>query len=230
METLAFIPARGGSKRLPGKNIRLFAGKPLIHYSIAFARASGLSRIVVSTDDESTMECAQSLGAEVIIRPDEISGDSATSASAANHCLKTLAGQGYAPDVFVTLQVTNPLRPRSLFEDALSIFNSVNCDSVIGITENKHKLGKLKEGYFLAESYLPGTRAQDLEPLYFENGLIYLSKPELINRGEIFGKKIQTLKCEDLYASGDIDTLFDFELAELIFNKYSHLFNYLHTS
>ena len=59
---------------------------------------------------------------------------------------------------------------------------------------------------------------------------MYLSKPEIIIRGKIFGKKIQTLECENIYAIGDIDTLFDFELAELLYNKYSHLFNYLQTS
>jgi CMP-N-acetylneuraminic acid synthetase len=227
METLAFIPARGGSIRLPRKNIMPFAGKPLIQYSISFAKSVGIKRIVVSTDDEEIMAYAKFSGAEVILRPSELSNDIASTASVARHCLQTLSENGYFPDAFITLQVTNPLRPQQIFQDALRVFKSISCDSVISVTENKHKMGKLNAGYFLPETYNPGTRTQDLMPLYYENGLIYISRPDIIMQGEIFGNKIQTLICDELYAIGDIDTQFDFTLAEHIYFKYNHLFEYL---
>jgi CMP-N-acetylneuraminic acid synthetase len=228
LETLAFIPARGGSKRLPGKNIKLLAGKPLIYYSIAFAKSAGIDRIVVSTDNNDIADCARHLGAETIIRPTELASDQAPSSAAATHCLKDLAGQGYYPDAFVTLQPTSPLRPRTLFEAALNVFQTFKCDSVIGVTANKHKLGTIDGGFFKASSYVPGTRAQDLDPLYFENGLIYITRPDVINSGEIFGSSIQTIICDELYATADVDTLFDFELTESILTKYNHLFKYLY--
>jgi N-acylneuraminate cytidylyltransferase len=228
MKTLAFIPARGGSKRLPGKNSKLFAGKPLISYSIAFARYCGMDKIIVSTDDREIASIASSSDAEVVMRPAELSGDTATTSIAAKHCMETCIREGYHPDLFVTLQPTNPLRPQSLFADALHAFNEAPCDSVISVSLNKHKLGTVDgNNCFQPQTYQPGTRSQDLNRLYYENGLIYLSKPENVLQDKLFGDAMRTITTDELYATADIDTLFDFELAEFIYHNNQHLFTYL---
>jgi N-acylneuraminate cytidylyltransferase len=111
MKYLAIIPARGGSKGIPRKNIRPLAGKPLLAYNIEAARNSRyIQRVVVSTDDPEIARVAQQYGAEVVWRPAEISGDTASSESALLHTLATLREQeSYAPDVLVFLQCTSPL-------------------------------------------------------------------------------------------------------------------------
>src|SRR4051812_25397472 len=99
MKSLAFIPARGGSKRLPGKNVKLFCGKPLIYYSIAFARHNRFDRIIVSTDDQEIALIAERFGAQILMRPDYLSGDSASTASAAKHCLEAVQSAGFTPGI-----------------------------------------------------------------------------------------------------------------------------------
>jgi N-acylneuraminate cytidylyltransferase len=226
MNSLAFIPARGGSKRLPGKNIMNFGGKPLIYYSIAFAKYNRISRIIVSTDDSKIASVAESYDAEVLQRPIHLAGDEASTASAARHCLLDQQSKGFFPDCFVTLQPTNPLRPQELFAEAIRSWDA-DCDSVISATINRRKYGVVREGFFQPLNYSPGLRSQDLETQYFENGLIYLSHPSVIEQADIFGSKVKTIITDELYSMVDIDTAFDFELGEKLLSSYPQLFAYL---
>ncbi|MFN3665676.1 MAG: cytidylyltransferase domain-containing protein [Sediminibacterium sp.] len=226
MRSLFFIPARGGSKRLPGKNVMLMAGLPLIQYTIAFAKYCRADKIIVSTDDEEIANVAVKCGAEALMRPVELSSDTAKTAAAAQHCLFEMTSAGFSTDVFVTLQPTNPLRPQDLYTQALARF-SHECDSVISVTVNKHKLGMVENGFFTATSYSPGMRSQDLSSLYYENGLIYLSNPSKVIEGELFGSKIKTIAVPELYSIADIDERIDFKLAELIYQNNIGLFEYL---
>jgi N-acylneuraminate cytidylyltransferase len=226
MKSLFFIPARGGSKRLPKKNIKLYNGLPLIQYSIAYAKFCNANKIVVSTDDDEIAEIAKTCGSEIIIRPPELAMDSSKTSSAAKHCLLSFEEQGFKPDVFVTLQPTSPLRPESLYVDCLKKFNN-KFDSVISVSKNKYKLGKLENDIFIPNSYKIETRSQDLLQLYFENGLIYLSKPEYIAKDEFLGENIGTIITDNIYATADIDDEFDFDLSLFIFNRYPEKFNYL---
>lgn len=227
MKTVAFIPARGGSKRLPRKNIALFAGKPLIYYSIALAKSfPQVERCVVSTEDDEIAAIALSLGAEVIRRPMELAADTAPTASAARHVLQTLAGEQYFPDAFITLQPTCPLRPHELLLQAIELFYSHHPDSVLTVSRNHHKLGEIKQDFF-APYYLPGTRSQDMPSTFYENGLIYVTKPSLIMENEdLFGQRMFPLLTEPLYSMGDIDSALDFEIAEFLFQKYRQHFAY----
>ncbi len=224
---IAFIPARGGSKRLPGKNIKLFAGQPLINYSIAYAKYHGIEKIVVSTDSNEIGEIADKNGVEILLRPAEISGDNASTSDAAKHCIEHYTNQGISFNSFITLQPTNPLRPENLLKEAYKCFTEKECDSVISVNLNKHKIGKIDKGFYKPESYKTETRSQDLEPLFFENGLIYITRPEKVLAGDLFGKKIQTVETEELFGMADIDTLLDFELCEFLYKKYFNLFKYL---
>jgi len=226
MKSLAFIPARGGSKRLPGKNIKLFCGKPLIYYSIAFAQHNRISKVIVSTDDDEIAAVAATYGAEILRRPIELSSDEATTGAAANHCLLDQRAKGFEPDIFVTLQPTNPLRPLELFQEALKIWDST-CDSVISVAMNRHKFGTIEDGYYNPLNYSPGIRSQDLKLLYHENGLIYLTHPSVIEKSDIFGSKTKTLLTDEISSLIDIDTELDFELGEHIMKIYSGKFSYL---
>lgn len=213
MKTLAIIPARGGSKRFPGKNIHLLNGIPLIVYSIKYAQFHGASTIVVSTDDDTIADISRAFGAEVINRPPALSVDTSTTLDAVYHALLDLENNGNNFDLVITLQPTNPLRPKHLWQDALNKF-SLHPDSVMSVSLNHLKLGKLsEEGLFIPETYQPGQRTQDLDQLYFENGLFYLTTPELIKQKQLFGKNVQTVITLNQF-SVDIDYMHDLMFAE----------------
>ena len=142
MKNIAIIPARGGSKRLANKNILLLGGIPLIAHSILEAQknATIIDDIYVSTDDRQIKEIALSFGAKVIDRPAQLSGDLEPTVTALKHVLASIPDQVSA--VFL-LQPTNPLRPDNLISDAFSLFQKNNSDSLMTITRNHQKLGKL---------------------------------------------------------------------------------------
>lgn len=230
MKYVAVIPARGGSKRLPGKNIKDFCGKPLIYYSIIRAiQCKHIDAVYVSTDDFEIAEVANKHGAKVIIRPDDISTGTATTTSVLSHALKELNNSGFFPEAVVTLQATNPLRKSDLIENAIKIFETKkdSVDSVVSVSENKHKLGKILNGHFHPLLYNLEQRSQDIEKLFFENGLLYITKSDIILQKEsVFGDKIYPFITDNIFGMIDIDTLSDFELGELVFEKYKNELNF----
>lgn len=214
MKTIAIIPARGGSKRLPEKNIKLLDGLPLIAHSILFAKSNSdiISEIYVSTDDEKIKEIAIQYGAKVINRPTELSGDLEPTVSALKHVLSTIENV----ENIVLLQATNPLRPKGLLKEAFGFFQNNNCDSLFTVTRNHQKLGKIVNDKFTPFNYEIGQRSQDLEPLYYENGLLYISKAKLILENIIISENAFPLQVNHLFAAVDIDTQEDFDYAEYI--------------
>jgi N-acylneuraminate cytidylyltransferase len=136
MEVLAIIPARGGSKGIPGKNLAELAGRPLISYMIESALgAKSISRLVVSTDDESIAEVSRENGAEVVMRPPEISGDEASSESALLHTLAHLKdSEGYKPELVVFLQCTSPLTTSEDIDGTVAILLKEEADSALAVT------------------------------------------------------------------------------------------------
>ena len=214
MKTIAIIPARGGSKRLPQKNIKLLDGLPLIAHSILFAKANLdiIDDIYVSTDDEKIKEIALQYGAKVIDRPAELSGDLEPTVSA----LKQVLSMVENVENVVLLQATNPLRPVSLLKEAFEIFQNENCDSLFTVTRNHQKFGKIFNDKFLPFNYEIGQRSQDLEPLYFENGLLYISKAKLILENSIISEKAFPLQVNHPFATVDIDTQEDFDYAAFV--------------
>jgi CMP-N-acetylneuraminic acid synthetase len=214
MKTIAIIPARGGSKRLPQKNIKLLDGLPLIVHSILFAKANSaiISDIYVSTNDEKIKEIAIQYGAKVIDRPDVLSGDFEPTISALQHAISTIENV----ENVVLLQATNPLRPVDLLKEAFEIFQNNNYDSLFTVTRNHQKFGKIFNDKFIPFNYEIGQRSQDLEPLYFENGLLYISKAKLILENIIISEKAFPLQVNHTFATVDIDTQEDFDYAEYI--------------
>lgn len=220
-KTIAIIPARGGSKRVPNKNIIEFNGLPLLVHSIKFAQANSelIDDIYVSTDNEQIKKVARQYGAKVIDRPAELSGDFEPTVTAIKHTLSVIDDE---VDNVVLLQATNPLRPKNLLKEAFVIFEKKNVESLFTVTRDYKKLGKIVDKTFRPYNYKIGQRSQDLEPLYYENGLLYITKATLINQDTIFNGDAYPLVTEHVFGTIDIDTLEDFDLAKIMLKTYNN--------
>jgi CMP-N-acetylneuraminic acid synthetase len=217
-KTIAIIPARGGSKRLPNKNILALGNYPLLAHSILYAQANSdiIDEIYVSTDDEKIKEIAFQFGAKVIDRPKEISGDLEPTITTLQHVLQSVNGD---VENVVLLQPTNPLRPENLLIECFNIFKETGSDSLFTVSQNHHKLGKIVASKFIPFNYEIGQRSQDLEPLFFENGLLYITKSMSILEGKIISENAFPFVVNHIFAHVDIDTQDDFDYAEYLLNK-----------
>ena len=219
-KTIAIIPARGGSKRLPNKNILLLNGIPLIAHSILYAIANNeiIDQVFVSTNDNEVKKIALQFGAKVIDRPENISGDFEPTVSALRHVLESINDNEI--ENIVLLQPTNPLRPENLLNEAFAKYQELNCDSLFTVSQNHHKLGKIENSKFIPFNYNIGQRSQDLEPLFLENGLLYISKSKLILQDKIISEDAFPIIVNHVFANVDIDTQDDFDYAEFLLNKF----------
>jgi CMP-N-acetylneuraminic acid synthetase len=224
-KTIAIIPARGGSKRIPEKNIQLFGGMPLLAHSIQYALANNeiIDDIYVSTDDDVIKKIALENGAKVIDRPKALSGDFEPTITALKHALETIED---AVENIILLQPTNPLRPQNLLKEVFQVYQKGNYDSLFTVSRNHQKLGKIIENKFQPFNYSIGQRSQDLEPLFFENGLLYLTKASLIlpldcarADSKIISENAFPFEVNHIFANVDIDTLEDLEYAEYLYKK-----------
>jgi len=217
-KTIAIIPARGNSKRLPGKNIKMLNDLPLIAYSIKYAlnNRDVVSDVYVSTDDSNIKQVALQFGAKVIDRPSHLSGDLEPTVSVLKHALEVIKED---IDTVVLLQVTNPLRPNELLKEALNIFNETNSESLFTVSRDYKKLGKIIAKKFQPYNYKIGQRSQDLDPLYYENGLLYITKASLIKEDIIFNELSLPFVVNHKFAEIDIDTQEDFDYTEYILNN-----------
>lgn len=219
--TIAIIPARGGSKRFPYKNIRLLDGLPLIVHSINYAKANSdiINKIIVTTNDAEIKRIALAKGVEVIDRPHDISGDEAPTLSALKHVLENVKD---SIENLILLQPTNPFRPKSLLVDAFQVFESGSYESLMTLSESHQKLGRIEDKSFVPYNYKMGQRSQDLEPLYFENGLLYIIKASLILEGSLLGKKNFPFIVDHPFAAVDIDYEEDLDYAEFLIKRHTN--------
>lgn len=218
LKNIAIIPARKNSERLPGKNCRNLGGIPLVSHSIHYAKAQKelLDGIFVTTDDPEVKKIAKREGVNVIDRPQSLSTDHSSTVSALKHVLEIL---GDEVENVILLQPTNPLRPRELFKNAFEKFNSGNFDSLMTVSRSYLKLGKLKNDKFLPFNYKIGQRSQDLDPLYYENGLLYISKAKLILEDKLLGENNFPFIVDHPFAEIDIDVQADLDYAEFIIKR-----------
>lgn len=223
MEVVTIIPARGGSRRIPKKNLRLLNGKPLIAYTIEQALAAQrVRRTVVTTDDPEIAKVAVSFGAEVITRPVEIATDTATSESALLHALDHLqATDGYVPELVVFLQCTSPIRNPEDIDQAIETLLQEGADSLLSAHPTRLFVWEEREGSLrsLTFDYSDRRREQDMPRHYRENGSIFVFRPwvlrELNNR---LGGKIVVYEM-DYWASFDINEEEDFQLCEWLLTQ-----------
>lgn len=222
---LGLIPARGGSKRIPRKNVVDLAGKPLIQYTIEVARAAVkkgiLDRVVVSTDDEEIAQVARKLGADVpFMRPTELANDTATDFDVCSHVVSELTKNGWAPTAIVMLRPTQPLR---IVEDIVAVvakFKEGKYDSIRSLTKAEHHPYWMKklDGDFAVPLMDLGKpdeklRSQDLPPVYRLNGVVDIISVKNLGSGVMYGKKMGYILI-DTHRSVDLDTPFDLFLAE----------------
>ena len=216
---IVIIPARGGSKRLQNKNTLLLEGIPLIAHSIIYAKENQIDKIIVSTDDALTKEIAVQYGAEVMDRPKELATDNSPTIDTIKDVMNKINGEF---DYVVLLQPTNPLRPINLLKEGLKKMKEGNFDSLMTVSINEQKLGKIIDGKFVPYNYKIGQRSQDLEPLYYENGLLYITRTSLILKGKIMGDNHFSFIINHPYSKVDIDTQDDLDHATYLIGKYDN--------
>jgi CMP-N,N'-diacetyllegionaminic acid synthase len=225
---LAIIPARKGSKGLPLKNIRPFAGKPLLAWPIAAARASvHVDRVIISTDDQGFADIAVAHGAEApFLRPAELASDTAPSMGFILHALDTLAADGDVYDYVVLLEPTSPLTEGSDVDAALTQLAAFDAaaDAIVGVTrlETTHpayavrlsedgSIAPLQPGGFAA---MP--RRQDLEPVCSLDGSLYISSVDALRREETFCHARTLGYLTARHKAHEVDDLVDFICIEAI--------------
>ncbi|MFW5866503.1 MAG: cytidylyltransferase domain-containing protein [Armatimonadota bacterium] len=220
MHTIAVIPARGGSKGIPLKNIREVGGKPLVAWAIeACLKARKVDRTIVSTDHEAIAEVAREWGAEVpFMRPAEFSGDTVTLDPVIWHAVTTLEEQDGTPiDVVLTVQPTCPLlRPETVDRSVETLMES-GFDSVIMLREIRHLYWRRVNGRF-SPMFDKRVNRQELEPLYPETGAVFASRRSIITPEDRLGANIGHVIGSEEEAI-DIDTEIDLKLAELVIEK-----------
>lgn len=200
---LGVIPARGGSKGIPRKNIKMIAGRPLIAWTIEAARNSKLlDRFVVSTEDREIADISKEYGSEVLDRPAALATDRATTLSVLQHALTIIDAEN-----IVILQPTSPVRSPGLIDTCIKRFRKKETDN-------------LATG-FICKFMEYGTchqRRQELKGFFYDDGNVYIIKSDLIRKGKLFGKSVQRVEIER-EQNIEIDDEFDFWLAEQILMK-----------
>jgi CMP-N,N'-diacetyllegionaminic acid synthase len=220
--TIAVIPARGGSKGIPRKNMISFAGKPLLYWSVRQALDSKLlDRVFVSSDDEEILSAARSWGAEAIHRPVEISGDTASSESALLHALETMNPQ---PDTMVFLQATSPLRLPGDIDGAIVTFRAKGTETVFSAADLEDFICWQEDDKglnCLMEDPRHRKRRQDRTGrTVVENGSIYVIDTAALRRtGSRFGDSL-ALHPMKIWQSFEIDTLEQLPFIEMLFHFY----------
>ncbi len=227
MRILALITARGGSKRLPGKNIRPLGGKPLIVWSIDVAKnIPEICDILVSTDDPAIAAVCKEAGASVPwLRQVELATDTASSVDTALHALDWYETEKGAVDGILLLQPTSPFRTQATVRQGIELFGHHGYQSVLGVSPtHEHPMWTLKmEGDHLVpfmQEHGFGSRSQDLPPAYIVNGSFYLISPTELRECRTFvGSKTIPLLIESPKEAIDIDTEYDWQLAEFYINE-----------
>ena len=235
MEILAIIPARGGSKGIPLKNIQKLAGKPLLEYTIESAKNSKkINKIVVSTDSLKISKLAKLCGAEIpFLRPKNISGSKSSTIDAIKHTLKYFSNQ-YVPDIVVILQPTSPFRTPKMIDTAIRLLEKSNATSVVSVSK-----GKLHpyQSYFYEDNFLKHFKnnrekkyyqRQQLPDLFYENGTVYAFWNKTLQKFDsIYGPRIKPLVAKKDEIHVDIDNKFDLFVSEMIlmhWKKYQQKF------
>lgn len=229
MKILGIIPARGGSKGIPGKNIKPLGGKPLLQYTAEAAAASKLlSRVILSSDDEEILRIAKELDLEAPFpRPENISRDDTPSLEVIKHVLDLFEAENEEFEAVCLLQVTTPFREKGFIDKAIRKFIEEDTDSLVSVLEvpaeyNPHWVfepgpqGHLKLSTGEAEII---SRRQELPKAYHRDGAIYLTKTNVLReQNSLFGRTISFIESrKELYVN--IDTPADWELAEEIVKK-----------
>ena len=201
---LGLIPARGGSKRIPRKNLALLAGKPLMQWTLDAARESTrLDQIIISTEDTEIRHYCADQGFNVLDRPVVLASDGATTAAVLQHAVKVLN-----PEVVVLLQPTSPIRFRGLIDRCIAAFDAADCDTLAtGFISYQFPYGSIGN-----------VPQQEMRGFFYDDGNVYVHKAAHLREGKWFGDKRHELVIEPWY-NLELDTLSDFWAAEGIIHR-----------
>jgi len=229
MKILGLIPARGGSKGVPGKNIKTLNGKPLLAYTAEVAMQSKyLSEVILSSDDDEIIRTANRLGLHVPFkRPDKFAQDHTPSIDVVAHALDWFKGKGVIFDAVCLLQVTSPFRSIELLDCALSKFIGSGCDSLVSVQRVPHEYNP----HWAFEVNPDGNlriatgekdiivRRQELPDAYHRDGMIYITKTQIIEQGSLYGQTLTFVESPKA-SYVNIDTPEDWERAEIIAKQF----------
>ena len=215
------IPARGGSKRFPKKNINSLNGIPLIGHSIIFAlKSSPPHKIWVNTDDTEIAEIASRFSVNVTFRPSELGADETTTSEVLFFQASIFELKKIEYGAMILLQPTNPLRPDGLIESAIQLFENKKRQSLASFSILNRKYGKIISENYFPGNYKPGQRIQDIQRDYFENGLIYITSKDAIKNNMIITPDVYPFILTEIESFVDIDEPSDMLFAEyLLRNK-----------
>jgi N-acylneuraminate cytidylyltransferase len=228
VNVLGIIPARGGSKGIPNKNLRELAGKPLLAYTLEAANISGvLDRLVLSTDSEAIADIGRRLGLEVpFLRPANLAEDNSPMLAVVQHSVSELEKRGWQAEIIVLLQPTSPFRRGERIRQAVQLLKNSDSDSVVSVVEipdlfSPEKAMRIEKGalQFWSPSGQGITRRQQVQPAYAREGTVYACRRDvLMNKGSLYGDK-----CLPLIVMRDeamsLDDLDDWQKAESILAK-----------
>ena len=229
-QILSIIPARGGSKGLPGKNIKILCGKPLIAWTIEESlKSKYITRTVVSTEDDKIAGISESYGAEVVRRPVELAHDNSSTNDVVKNLLEKLSNEfNYQPDYIVLLQCTSPLRKVFHIDEAFKAFFRSNgtAESLISVCKEDHPpywLKAVSEKNMLVD-FLPYNKEkyqkrQDFPDLYRINGVIYISSTDSFLKNNGFQSQRTMPYIMEKSVSVDVDDEMDFLFAEFLMNR-----------
>ena len=215
---IVIIPARAGSKRVPNKNIKLLNKKPLVAHYIEYSlKFFSKNRIWINSDSQEILNIGKSYGINCYKRKEDLAKDDSKTIDVLKDQLKNI----YVDFKYVViLQPTTPLRPDDIFKMAIDILNSNKINSLFTVSPLEKKFGKLEKNKFEPINYNFGQRSQDLNELFFENGLLYITSKDLILTEKIIDKNSHPIITKGIESTIDIDTEIDFLIAELIMKSW----------
>lgn len=213
------IPARGGSKRFPGKNLYPLGGLPLIAYTIEFALKSFKSDTIwVNSDDLNILNEAKKRGINFTKRPLHLADDQTPTSEVCKFQISEFERLGIKCDALIILQVTSPFRPCGLIKKCISVFEESGRDSLFTVTECNKKIGVIDNNFYFPSNYIPGQRSQDKKSEYFENGLLYITKADAVKKHLILTENVYPYIVNDISCFVDIDYPEDILWAEFVLN------------
>ena len=227
-KSICIIPARAGSKGIPGKNIRVLNNKPLIEYSYEVAVASNIfDKIIISSDSPEINKIAEKIGIEVPFqRPASIAQDDTPMIEVINHAIKYYDKSTFIPDIICILQPTSPFRNIEKLKEGYNCINEEFCDSVVSVEKmpqhySPYTAMKIEDGYlnFFHSEGGNITRRQDVNDVFIRSGCFYFLKTStLIDKKSLYGDRCVPIRVDDK-KNVNLDTLDDWELAENIIKK-----------
>ncbi len=224
MKILGIIPARGGSKSVPNKNIKLLAGKPLLQYTVDVAKKSkNISRLILSSEDDKIIKVAQQLNLEVPFkRPINLAKDDTPTLPVIQHALKFFMEKGIYFDAVCLLQVTSPFKTSEFIDNAIDRFVKSGADALVSVQQvpnefNPHWTFRVNNKdnleLFTGEKQII-SRRQDLPKAYHRDGTIYITKTSvLLEQNSLYGSKLSYIESPS-YFNVNIDTIEDWKKAE----------------